>query len=179
MRLEVNKDFKEKEAGHRRTEPGTWRRRSACHDAQQGWGWGTEAAHAPGQGHTGASACRKTFRPALRGLLLFWATRGLTTSPSLPESASESSSCHWRNPGTQEMLPGVEGREGSKTSCWKHLLFPNCAVPLVVPCLLCGHHSKGRRDEAEQSCMVPIYSSRKFTMWKFRAPCSKQLKEIC
>lgn len=50
------------------------------------------------------------------------------------------------------------GREGSKTSMLKHLLFPNCAVPLVVPCLLCGHHSKGRRDEAEQSCLVPIYS---------------------
>lgn len=60
-----------------------------------------------------------------------------------------------------------------------YLLFPNCAVPVVVPCLLCGHHSKGRRDEAEQSCMVPIYSSRKFTKWKSRVPCSKQLKEIC
>ena len=90
MRLEVNKDFKQKEAGCRRTELGTWRRRSACHDAQQGLGGATEAAHAPSQGHAGASACRKAFRTALRGLLLFWATPGITTSPSLPESASVS-----------------------------------------------------------------------------------------
>lgn len=89
MRLEVNKDFKQKEAGRRHTELGTWRRRSACHGAQQGLG-------APLRPHMlqvrerRASACRKTFRPALRGLLLFWATPGITTSPSLPESASVS-----------------------------------------------------------------------------------------
>ena len=52
---------------------------------------------------------------------------------------------------------------------------------MVVPCLLCGHghqpeshHFKGRRNEAQQSCMVSIYRSRKFTKGKSRAPCSKQ-----